>query len=308
MAEARRAGRVRVGTSGWSYPKGAGTWDGVFYPPRLPDKDKLAFYAQYFDTVEINSSFYRPPSPYAAKAWASKVPDDFRFTAKLWQKFTHPRMFEKATGRAALVDPTDFELFSEGLAPLVEASRLGVLLAQFPTSFKPDPETLEYLEDLIRQLRGAGFPLAVELRHRDWTASEEAQPIRTFMEREGVAWVMIDEPRFKTSIRHVPLTSTSLAYFRFHGRNYQNWWRHAESEDRYNYLYTPGEQREVAQDVLEIAGRTRETYAFYNNHYGAKAVVNAVQLQQLLDLPGPREPLPEALTEAYGEQLELLPS
>jgi uncharacterized protein YecE (DUF72 family) len=308
MTEARGAGRIRVGTSGWSYPKGAGAWDGVFYPPRLADKDKLAFYAQYFDTVEINSSFYRPPSPYAARAWASKVPDDFRFTAKLWQKFTHPRMFEKATGRAAVVDPTDFEVFSEGLAPLAEAGKLGVLLAQFPTSFKPDAETLEYLEDLIRQLRGAKFPLAVELRHRDWTASEEAQPIRTFMEREGVAWVMIDEPRFKTSIRHVPLTTTSLAYFRFHGRNYQSWWRHAESEDRYNYLYTPGEQREIAQDVAEIAGRTRETYAFYNNHYGAKAVVNAVQLQQLLDLPEAREPLPEALTEAYGEQLELLPS
>jgi uncharacterized protein YecE (DUF72 family) len=308
MPEARGAGRVRVGTSGWSYPKGGGTWDGVFYPPRLADKDKLAFYAQYFDTVEVNSSFYRPPSPYAARAWASKVPDDFRFTAKLWQKFTHPRMFEKATGRAALVDPTDFEVFSEGLAPLVEANKLGVLLAQFPTSFKPDVETLEYLEDLIRQLRGAGFPLAVELRHRAWTESEEARPIRDFMAGEGVAWVMIDEPRFKTSIRHVPLTTGERAYFRFHGRNYQSWWRHAESEDRYNYLYTPGEQREIAQDVLEIAGRTRETYAFYNNHYGAKAVVNAVQLQQLLDLPEPRDPLPESLTDAYGEQLELLPS
>jgi uncharacterized protein YecE (DUF72 family) len=292
MADARGAGRVRIGTSGWSYPKGAGAWDGVFYPPRLADKDKLAFYAQYFDTVEINSSFYRPPSPYAARAWASKVPEDFRFTAKLWQKFTHPRMFEKATGRSALVDPTDFEVFSEGLAPLVEANN----------------ETLEYLEDLIRQLHGAGFPLAVELRHRDWTASEEARPIRTFMEREGVAWVMIDEPRFKTSIRHVPLTTTARAYFRFHGRNFQSWWRHAESEDRYNYLYTPGEQREIAEDVREIAGRTRETYAFYNNHYGAKAVVNAVQLQQLLDLPDPRQPLPEPLTEAYGEQLQLLPS
>jgi uncharacterized protein YecE (DUF72 family) len=306
MAEARRTGRVRVGTSGWSYPKGAGAWEGVFYPARLADKDRLAFYAQYFDTVEINSSFYRPPSPYAARAWASKVPEDFRFTAKLWQKFTHPRMFEQATGHAALVDPTDFDLFAEGLAPLAEAGKLGVLLAQFPTSFKPDAQTLEYLEELIRQLRGAGFPLAVELRHRDWTASEEAQPIRGFMEREGVAWVMIDEPRFKTSIRHVPLTTSELAYFRFHGRNYQNWWRHAESEDRYNYRYTPGEQREIAQDVAEIAGRTRETYAFYNNHYGAKAVVNAVQLQQLLGLPDPREPLPQPLTEAYADQLELL--
>jgi uncharacterized protein YecE (DUF72 family) len=297
-----------VGTSGWSYPKGAGTWDGIFYPAHLADKDKLAYYAQYFDTVEVNSSFYRPPSPHAARAWAGKVPADFRFTAKLWQKFTHPRMFEQATGQAARVNAADFDVFAEGLAPLAEAGRLGVLLAQFPTSFKPEPGTLEYLEDLVRQLRAAGFPLAVELRHRDWTASEEAQPIRAFMQREGVAWVIIDEPRFKTSIRNIPLTTPERAYLRFHGRNYQNWWRHAESEDRYNYLYTPGEQREIAQDVADVSRRTRETYAFYNNHYGAKAVVNAVQLQLLLGQPRPKEPLPEPLVAAYADQLQLVPS
>ena len=309
MAEARGSGssRVHVGTSGWSYPKGAGTWDGIFYPPRLADRDKLAFYARYFDTVEINSSFYRPPSPYAAKAWAQKVPAEFRFTAKLWQKFTHPKMFEQATGKSARVDPADFDLFAEGLAPLAQAGKLGPILAQFPTSFKPDPATLDYLEDLMERLRAAGFQLAVELRHRDWTAGTEARPIRALMEQHGVAWVMIDEPRFKTSIRHVPLTS-DLGYFRFHGRNYQNWWRHGEMEDRYNYLYTPGEQREIASDVAEIAGHTRETYAFYNNHYGAKAVVNAVQLQLALGQPPPTEPLPEPLLASYGDQLELLPS
>jgi uncharacterized protein YecE (DUF72 family) len=302
------SGRVRVGTSGWSYPKGAGAWNGVFYPPRLPDKDKLPFYAAYFDTVEINSSFYRPPSPYAARAWADKVPADFRFAAKLWQKFTHPRMFEKATGKSAPseVDPADFDLFAQGVAPLAEAGKLGPLLAQFPTSFKPDPSSLDYLFDLVRRAREAGFQLVVELRHRDWTASEEAQPVRAFMEQQGVAWVMIDEPRFKTSIRDVPLTSTELAYFRFHGRNYQNWWRHGEMEDRYNYLYTPGEQREIAQDVAEIASRTRETYAFYNNHYGAKAVVNAVQLEQLLGQPT-LTALPEMLQSSYADQLDVQP-
>src|SRR5438309_4312604 len=110
-----------VGTSGWSYPKGEGTWDGVFYPPKLADKDKLSFYARYFNTVEINSSFYRPPSPYAARAWATKVPDDFRFTAKLWQKFTHPRMFEAATGQPAQVQDEDFKVFADGIGPLAEA-------------------------------------------------------------------------------------------------------------------------------------------------------------------------------------------
>ncbi len=288
-----------VGTSGWSYPKGEGTWDGVFYPPKLADKDKLAFYARYFNTVEINSSFYRPPNQYAARAWAAKVPDDFRFTAKLWQKFTHPKMFEKATGQAWKVEDSDFSVFAEGIAPLLEAGKLGPLLAQFPTSFRPDTERLDYLEDLIKRMRGAGFRLAVELRHREWTESEETHAIRSLMEEQGVAWVMIDEPRFKTSIRHVPLTSDT-AYFRFHGRNYKNWWSHGETEDRYNYLYTPEEQKQLAADVREVAARTSETYAFYNNHYGAKAVVNAVELQRLLDRPV-QEPLPETLVERYPE-------
>jgi uncharacterized protein YecE (DUF72 family) len=291
------ASRLYVGTAGWSYPKGEGTWERVFYPEKLADKDKLTFYSQYFNTVEINSSFYRPPNKFAARAWAGKVPDDFRFTAKLWQKFTHPKMFEQATGQSWRVQDEDFDVFAEGMDPLGEVGKLGPLLAQFPASFRPDAATLEYLEDLIRRMRGAGFRLAVELRHREWTESESAAAIRAFMEQEGVAWVMIDEPRFKTSIRHVPLTSDT-AYFRFHGRNYKNWWRHGEAEDRYNYLYTPEEQRHIASDVREMAARTSETYAFYNNHYGAKAIVNAVELDRLLERPV-QAALPEALLEAY---------
>jgi uncharacterized protein YecE (DUF72 family) len=298
MAETGATPRLYVGTSGWSYPKGAGTWEGVFYPPSVADKDKLAFYARYFNSVEINSSFYRPPSPYATRVWAAKVPDDFRFAAKLWQKFTHPRMFEQATGQSWRVQDEDFDVFAEGIEPLRTAGKLGVLLAQFPTSFRPEAGAVEYLEDLIRRLRAAGYPLAVELRHREWTESEATSAIRSLMEDQGVAWTMIDEPRFKTSIRHVPLTS-DVAYFRFHGRNYQNWWRHAEAEDRYNYLYTPEEQREIAADVREIADRSHETYAFYNNHFGAKAVVNALQLELMLGKPMPGAPLPDGLQAAF---------
>jgi uncharacterized protein YecE (DUF72 family) len=291
------AARIFIGTAGWSYPKGQGAWDNLFYPPKLADKDKLPFYAQYFNTVEINSSFYRPPNKFAARAWAAKVPDEFRFTAKLWQKFTHPKMFEQATGQAWRVQDDDFDVFNEGIQPLAEAGRLGPLLAQFPTSFRPDEHTVEYLEDLIRRMRGAGFRLAVELRHREWTESEQTQAIRAFMEEQQVAWVMIDEPRFKTSIRDVPLTSAT-AYFRFHGRNYKQWWSHGETEDRYNYLYTPDEQKHLAEDVRQVSANTSETYAFYNNHFGAKAVVNAVDLQRLLDQPV-QQPLPDAVRELY---------
>ncbi len=296
---------IYVGTSGWSYPKGGGRWDGVFYPEDVQDRDKLAFYAQYFDAVEINNTFYRPPSPYAARAWAQKTPSNFRFTAKLWQKFTHPKMFEEATGQEARVQDEDFGEFTRGLEPLVAAGKLGPVLAQFPPSFKPEPGSIDYLEDLVRRFRSQEFQLAVELRHRDWTASEEASTIRTLLEDEGVAWVMIDEPHFRTSIRDIPLTSHALAYFRFHGRNYANWWRHDQAEDRYNYFYTAEEQQELSAEVREVSQQAGTTYAFYNNHYGAKAVVNALQLEMSLGLPGPRAPLPATLVAQFEDLAEL---
>ena len=289
-----------VGTAGWSYPSGQGRWDGVFYPEGLADRDKLAFYAQYFNAVELNTSFYRPPNPQAARSWAAKVPEDFRFTAKVWQKFTHPKMFEEATGRQASVREEDFDQFIGGLAPIAEAGKLGALLAQFPPSFKPSEESLDYLTDLVRRFRSAGFPLAVELRHRDWTDTRSGAPsVHPLFEDEDVAWVIIDEPKFRTSIGDVPLTSR-LGYFRFHGRNYAQWWHHEAPEDRYNYLYTGAEQRELVKEVSDAARRTEDTYVFYNNHYRAKAVVNALQLEMELGQM-PRAPIPETLRAEYPE-------
>ena len=289
-----------VGTAGWSYPGGEGRWDGVFYPESLADRDKLAFYAQFFNAVELNSSFYRPPSPRAAQGWATRVPDGFRFTAKLWQKFTHPKMFEEATGKPASVRAEDFEEFAAGLEPLAAAGKLGPLLAQFPPSFKPDEGSLDYLIDLVRRFQQAGFRLAVELRHRDWTdpdRGESRPPVQTLLEDEGVAWVMIDEPKFRTSIRDVPLTSR-VGYFRFHGRNYAQWWRHDSPEDRYDYLYPAPEQQELAGEVREVAARAEETYVFYNNHYRAKAVVNALELKATFG-QSLSAPLPESLLAEY---------
>jgi uncharacterized protein YecE (DUF72 family) len=300
---AQKPARLYVGTSGWSYPKGKGTWDGIFYPPQVADRDKIAYYAQFFDAVELNSSFYRPPSAGAARGWAEKVGPDFRFAAKLWQKFTHPKMFEDATGKRAELSQDDFDVFVEGVAPLAEAHKLGPILAQFPPSFRPDQYSVDYLDDLVRRFFRAGFRLAVELRHADWTRTELGASARQVLEEHDVAWVMIDEPRFKTSIRHIPLTS-STGYFRFHGRNYKEWWSHAEAEDRYNYLYPASEQKQLADEVREVSERTSETYAFYNNHYGAKAAVNALQLDLALGALRLTAPLPDSLVALYPQELE----
>jgi uncharacterized protein YecE (DUF72 family) len=278
---------IYVGTAGWSYPEGEGKWDGVFYPPER-GLDRLAYYAEHFRAVEVNSSFYRPIAPHVARSWARKTPAEFRFNAKLYQKFTHPKMYKDATGDEAELRAEDFARFKEGIEPLAEAGKLGALLAQFPPSFKESEESLTHLEDVIRQF--AEYPLAVELRHRSWSDSLEAARL---LEEHGVAWCLIDEPKFRTSVGTVPLTGR-IGYLRFHGRNAAQWWR-GDRETRYDYLYSAAEQTELAAEVRGVAERSEDTYAFYNNHYGAKAVANAAQLQAALGQPVSGEFTPEML-------------
>jgi uncharacterized protein YecE (DUF72 family) len=289
---------VYVGTSGWYYPKGKGKWDDLFYPPDLASRDELSYYAERFNAVEINKSFYGPITPSEARSWVERTPPDFRFCAKLYQKFTHPKMYREASGKEDAPSDPDFERVKRGLEPLAGSGKLGALLAQFPPSFKADDTTLGYLEDLIRRLEA--YPLAVELRHRSWSESIQA---RNLLEEYGVAWVMIDEPKFRTSIRDVPLTS-KLGYFRFHGRNYEQWWK-GNGEERYNYLYSAPEQAELASEVEEVANHTAETFAFYNNHYKAKAVVNALQLKSDLRQPI-SAPLTEEMLQEYPNLKEIV--
>jgi len=280
---------IYVGTAGWSYPQGAGRWDGVFYPASR-SIDRLEYYADHFDAVEINSSFYRPVEPGVAHSWVKKTPASFRFTAKLYQKFTHPKMYREATGAEADLRVEDFERFKAGLAPLAEAGKLGALLAQFPPSFKADEEALTHLEDLLRQFQE--YRLAVELRHRSWTENAEAARL---LREAGVGWCIIDEPKFRTSIGAVPFTSR-LGYCRFHGRNAAEWWR-GDRETRYNYLYSAAEQGQLAAEVQEVAAHADDTYVFYNNHYRAKAAANATQLKLALGQPLRGAFTPEMLAE-----------
>src|SRR5471030_1928250 len=125
---------LRIGTSGWNYPSGKGTWNGVFYPPsrgRAKGFDELSFYAEHFNTVEVNSTFYGQPLAHVSQAWAARTPPCFEFSVKLYQKFTHPKMvdFEPAT-------VFDIDEFKRGIEPLASKGKLGALLAQFPPSFK----------------------------------------------------------------------------------------------------------------------------------------------------------------------------
>src|SRR5215510_5321566 len=150
-------GAWRVGTSGWSYPpsSGPGSWTGLFYP--LSKTDELKFYSRYFNAVEVNSTFYRPCTPKMAEGWVKRTPEDFEFTVKAWQQFTHKN------GEWTV---EEVEEFKTGIMPLLEAKKLGCILFQFPASFKHTPEVMDRLKLLLGLFDD--YPKAVELRHRSW--------------------------------------------------------------------------------------------------------------------------------------------
>ena len=290
---------IRIGTAGWSYPSGDGKWTGIFYPEDRT-VDQLSFYARYFNLVEINNTFYRPPSPSTTRTWVEKTPKDFLFAVKIYQKFTHPKMFEEATGDKPKLGASDYKRFEEGIEPLAKADKLGPLLAQFPTSFKRDDKSMEHLEALLE--RFSAYQLVVELRHRSWT---EDDSVAKLFEAHEAGWVRIDEPHFKTSIRHIPNVGP-VGYFRFHGRNFKDWWK-GDRDARYNYLYSPQEQAELAQQVTDVASAARNTHVAYNNHYGGKAVANALQMRLLLGQEIDAE-IPETLLEAFPDLAKLVES
>jgi len=306
---------LHIGTSGWSYPTGKGSWNGVFYPATRSKRqgtaafDELRFYSEHFDTVEVNSTFYGQPRPEVTRSWVQRTPPGFEFSLKLYQKFTHPKMFrqaalERAPGaEGTLLDllsqvtRSDIDEFRAGIEPLAAAGRFGALLAQFPPSFKDSPHSRDYLAQLLRAF--GDYPTAVELRHKSW--SDAVGDTLALLNGFGAAWVQIDEPKFQFSIRQNYLPNVrGFYYMRLHGRNAARWWRHDASEDRYNYLYSADELKEFA--VVAGAAKTlvRKSYLYTNNHFSAKSVVNAVMLKAQLGEPIEGE-YPEEMVERYPE-------
>jgi uncharacterized protein YecE (DUF72 family) len=281
--------KIYIGTSGWSYPTGEGTWTGYFYP--TGKIIELEYYSQFFNTVEINSSFYRPPNPGYVYNWVRRTPEDFLFTVKLWQKFTHPKMYEETTGLEAVISQKDIDLFNSSLEPLYKSGKLGALLAQFPPSFKNDAYGRQILNAVIRTF--SHYKLAVELRHRSWSDDENTTKL---LREKNIAWVQIDEPKFQSSIaRDTPITS-DMAYFRFHGRNKEMWWK-GDSETRYQYLYSPEEINELAKKVKTANEQTSLIFALFNNHWRGYAPRNAVDMKRELKIPYEELPIQTKLPD-----------
>jgi len=277
---------VRIGPAGWSYRD----WKGIVYPRDPgPKFDELAYIARFFDTIEINSSFYRPPSESTSRSWVRRVAhnQNFKFTAKLYQRFTHER--GKATA-------DDEKAFKEGMNPLAASGILGSVLMQFPWSFKNTQEERTYLSKLIRQF--SGYPLVVEVRHASWN-----QPsVYEWLSDAGVGFCNIDQPLFSKSIKPSAQTTSGVGYVRLHGRNYESWFaastdRPEDRAERYNYLYSREELEPWIEKIKRISSQARETYVITNNHFQGKGVVNALEMKA--ELLGERVLGPPDLCERY---------
>ncbi len=280
---------IRFGPAGWSYPD----WEGVVYPGSKPKGfDPLAYLARYFDTIEINSTFYRPARPEVTPRWAQRVADnpDFIFTAKLWQRFTHQR---QEAWNAEEVD-----LVRAGLDPLAERDRLGGVLVQFPWSFKAGERSLEWLSDVISTF--SVYPLVIEVRHASWNRPE----FYRFLGEHNVGFVNIDQPLFTRSIGPSAEASGRVGYVRLHGRNYDDWFRESAGRDaRYDYLYDADELEPWAERVRELAdgGLVEDVYVVTNNHYRGQAAANAIMLASMVR--GKVQAAPTSLVDAFPEAL-----
>jgi uncharacterized protein YecE (DUF72 family) len=279
---------IRVGPAGWSYRD----WEGIVYPrPRPREFDPLAFLSGFFDTIEINSTYYRPASADSAMSWAARVSDNrhFRFTTKLWKRFTHERDEAFTAGDVAIV--------RAALDPLQDAGRLGAVLLQFPWSFRRDDANRLWLDDVIGAFRD--FPLVLEVRHESWN-------VPTFyeeLEARNVGFVNIDQPRFKQSLGPSATVTSRVGYIRIHGRNYADWFRKdASALQRYDYLYTAGELEPWVDRAVAVSEATDDVYVVTNNHNRGKGIANSVMLQAML--AGHPVPAPEGVVAEYPEALD----
>jgi len=276
---------IRVGVAGWDYAD----WNGLVYPAGAGrGLDRLAYLAALVDTIEINSTFYRPVRGQVAESWVRRVEslEDFLFTAKAHRSWTHARELDTAVDVPATLD---------GLHPLREAGRLGAVLVQFPQSTHWGPTARDRLDRIAAA--AAGWPLVVEVRHRSW--ADAAVP--EWFRRRRLAWCWIDQPRVGGStLGGIERVTAEPAYMRLHGRNAADWFRPDAGRDaRYDYLYSAAELDRLLPTARAMEAQTQLLFIVQNNHFRGKALVNALQLKR--QLHGTPPPAPATLVAAYPE-------
>jgi uncharacterized protein YecE (DUF72 family) len=280
---------IRFGPAGWDYKD----WAGIVYPKPAPKGfDPLAWLAGYFDTVEVNATFYRPLPAKLARGWCERVAAnrEFRFGVKLFRRFTHER--DAAFGAAEVAEAR--ALYDA----LAAERRLGAVLVQYPWSFKNEEPSRERLREVLAAF--SGLPLVVEVRHESWNRPDVFEELA----ERGAGFVNVDQPLFERSLRPSAVATARVGYIRVHGRNFKDWFRAGAGRDaRYDYLYTAGELEPWAERAvaLEEEPATDEVYVVTNNHFEGKAAANALMLASMVRRR--KVSAPPALVERYREVL-----
>ena len=274
---------IRVGTCNWAdftewYPKG------------VKPAERIRYYAERFQVVEIDSTFYALMPRRNFEGWAAKTPDGFVFDVKAYRGLTRHGAAYEPGARHADADPEydpaeeDFAAFARGLQPLREAGKLRAVLFQFPPWFKRTPANLEHIETCREYL--PDDLLAVEFRHRSWLEPDVAADTFGFLRDRGIVYTIVDEPQVGSGSVPplVAVTNPALSIVRFHGRNAQTWYLKGapSSRDRFNYLYDEGELAEWVPKIEEVATQAGEVHVLMNNNYGSYAITNAQDIRRLL--------------------------
>lgn len=262
-------GELLLGCSGWNYgdTPDKGGWVGIFYPDR--NTKRLRYYSQFFDTAEMDSIFYEKFYSHMTKGtfigMVKATPENFQFSVKVPEIITHRKRLE--VGKGAI---TDFELFLDKTSPLKNSDKLGAILLQLPPSF-----TVNDFKDIERFLDKlpSGYHYAVEFRHPSWKTEGPWDMLKHY----NIAAVMTDSPAKENLefLSEVTVTSADHSFIRFHGRNTKgHYW--------YDYLYSKEELRPWVEKIEEVKKQTKVLRAYFNNHYGGAAVINALQFKEML--------------------------
>ena len=264
---------IHIGTSGFSFKD----WLGVVYPADLRNAEMLSYYERVlgFDCTELNFTYYSMPTQKTMHSLLEKTSDSFQFLVRTHADMTHNIYADEA--RHEIKDTREvFEKFVFGIDPLVKAGRLGSVLVQWPTSFYPRPDHVEYLAKCRTWL--GDLPVSVEFRNSGWNTQEAY----TFLGNHSLGLCVVDEPHITRLMPFAPRVTTDVAYFRFHGRS--SHWFDGPKELRYDYLYSEGELREFIPHIRKLEEQSRVTYVAFNNCHAGAAARNALMTKQFLDL------------------------
>jgi uncharacterized protein YecE (DUF72 family) len=255
---------IFIGTSGYSYED----WKDFFYPSQVGSKDYLSYYSNYFNTVELNFTYYSFPSIHAFDSMCARVKnlEEFVFSVKAHSIFTHQRNY--------CVE--DAKKFLESLKPLIEYSHLGSILFQFPYSFHLTENNLDYLSKIGEDFKG--YEICMEFRNKYWLDTK----VLSLLKSLNIGFCNVDEPQLKGLLPATDICTSDTGYIRFHGRNGQSWWEPENAFQRYDYMYKQEELAEWIPRMKNITEKSKKIFVYFNNHYKGKAAKSALMFAELL--------------------------